>query len=117
MDSIKSLKSIPVPEFANFAVEQFNDNFDHPIAYLETVVLCVKDLKKKRHDPVSEFANSVDASSMQTSTDAVVELNEKFLSDNANFVLKYGKKQDFMAGLEAYIGRPKNPEILREMEL
>ena len=41
MDSTKSLKSIPVPEFAKFAVEQFDCNFDHVTTYLEAVIPCV----------------------------------------------------------------------------
>jgi NLR family CARD domain-containing protein 3 len=43
-------------------------------------------------------------------------LNEKFLSDESNFVLSYGNKQAFMAGLEKFIGRPHNPDILAGME-
>ncbi len=39
-----------------------------------------------------------------------------YMIAKSNFQLKYGGVADFLAGLEAYIGRPKDPNIVKCME-
>ena len=110
----KSIQLIPPLDFGEFVIGQFGGNFDHAVIYLETVVRNLKASRTEKEIAIESIDEELKMADAQG--DSIVSVNEKFLSDKTNFVLNYGKKDVFMAGLESYIGRPKNPNILGSMD-